>query len=1283
MRWNSWTVSFFQLMLAYFASVTFLFANSEPPFRNTPLPEIRIGVLAYRPKPQTLEQWRPLANHLNKTIPNYNFVIEALSYRELNEAVEQKKLDFTLTNSGHYVLLRKLYGLSSPLSTLAVLENGQTTTSFGGVIFSKNSNRAIQQLTDIKGKTIAVADTESLGGYQMQTYELHKIGLELPKDASLLITDMPHDNVVKMVLSGRADIGFVRTGVLEKMANEHKINMNDIKIINAQTHLNFPAHLSTRLYPEWPLSALPHVNEKLSRMVASVVFKLEEDSIVTQAMQIHGFNIPADYGVVDEMLRELRFPPYNFAPRFYLNDIWDKYSVYILALGTLSVFILVFILLKVWRQNLELKDKKWLYDKLSSHTRTVHWEVTPEGMYTYISPNVKDLLGYEAYELIHQVYFYMLRPHEEREVFKQTMFTIFDTQQPFYNIESRLVTKDGHMIWVLAYGFPIFDSNGALKGYRGSNMDITEQKVALDALKESEARFKALHNASFGGIAIHDKGLILDCNQGLATMSGYSIDELIGFNGLLLINEKTRLKVIENIAKGYEKPYDVVCVHKNGTEFPIRIQGKEIPYKGKNVRVVEFRDISEEKKAHEKLLLAASVFETAREGIVITDPHGNIIDVNESFTHITGYSRDEVLGKNPKILNSGRHSQEFYEAMWRSIITKEHWYGEIWNRRKNGEIYAQMLTITAIRNPSDHRINHYVALFSDITAIKAHEHQLQHIAHHDALTNLPNRLLLADRLNQGMIHARRRSQTLVVAYLDLDGFKAINDLYGHEVGDKLLIALAQQMKNTLREGDTLARMGGDEFVAVFQDIETIETSIPILKRLLEAAAVEVTIDDLFLHVSASLGVTFYPQSEELDADQLLRQADQAMYQAKLAGKNRYHIFDAIEDKTVRSYHENLETIRHALEARQFVLYYQPKVHMRTGLLVGVEALIRWRHPELGILPPSAFLPTIEQHPLSIDIGQWVIEEALCQIERWKSMGYTIAVSVNVGARQLQEYGFIDFMKTSLQAHPSVEPSLLSLEILETSALEDLTHISHLMKECLLLGIQFSMDDFGTGYSSLTYLKQLPVSLLKIDQSFVRDMLENSDDLSILKGILGLASAFNSEVIAEGVETIEHGELLLMLGCEFAQGYGIAHPMPPEELPLWLATWKPHSTWLTLSAVGNEHFTLLLAMVEHYAWVKSVEHYITGVHSILPILKSNACRFSALIESRGLPHYTKTGLKTLKKLHVEVHELAETLCTYKEKEEESKAREGLIALHVKSELLRQAIKKLAFSKVKVL
>jgi len=571
------------------------------------------------------------------------------------------------------------------------------------------------------------------------------------------------------------------------------------------------------------------------------------------------------------------------------------------------------------------------------------------------------------------------------------------------------------------------------------------------------------------------------------------------------------------------------------------------------------QELAERQASTNKLKLAAGVFTTAREGILITDTDGTIVDVNEAFSRITGFTRQEVLGQNPRMLGSGLQSPEFYTAMWRELLTKGHWYGEIWNRRKSGQVYAEMLTITTVRDESGQPRN-FVALFSDITALKEHETELNHMAHYDVLTGLPNRVLLADRLRQGMLQAERRGQLLAVVFLDLDGFKGVNDRYGHEAGDQLLMAVARNMKKSLREGDTLARLGGDEFVAVLADLDNAAAGVPLLGRLLEAAAQRTVFGELALKVSASMGVTFFPQDVDMEADQLLRQADQAMYQAKLAGKNRFQVFDTQHDSGMRSRHESLERIRLALQANELVLFYQPKVNMRTGTVMGAEALIRWQHPDKGLLPPASFLPLIEDSPLAIEIGEWVIETALRQIGQWRSQGLLLRVSVNVGARQLQQSNFVTRLSDTLASHPGIQSGDLSIEVLETSALQDLAGVSLVIAQCKDLGVDFALDDFGTGYSSLTYLKRLPVSLLKMDQSFVRDMLVDPDNQAILEAVIGLARAFRRAVIAEGVETIAHGTRLLEMGCDLAQGYGIARPMPAAAVPDWVASWRPDAAW---------------------------------------------------------------------------------------------------------------------------
>nr|WP_245537368.1 EAL domain-containing protein [Thiocystis violascens] len=664
---------------------------------------------------------------------------------------------------------------------------------------------------------------------------------------------------------------------------------------------------------------------------------------------------------------------------------------------------------------------------------------------------------------------------------------------------------------------------------------------------------------------------------------------------------------------------------------------------GKPLRMIgTYTDITAWKRSEEQLRLAASVFTHASEGIMITTAEGTIIDVNDAFTRITSYDRDEVLGRNPRLLTSGRQGREFYESMWRTLIEDGHWSGEIWNRRKNGEVYAEMQTISAVRDAQGSP-QHYVALFSDITALKEHQRQLEHIAHYDALTSLPNRVLLSCRLLQAMTQTKRRAQRLAVAYLDLDGFKAINDSHGHEAGDQLLMIVAGRMKQSLREGDTLARLGGDEFVAVLVDLGDETGSVPMLTRLLMAAAQPVPVEGLVLRVSASIGVTFYPQSEEVDADQLLRQADQAMYQAKLSGKNRYCFFDAEQDQSIRGHHANLEQIRRALTVSEFILHYQPKVNMRTGAVIGVEALIRWQHPERGLLAPALFLPVIEDHPLAIDLGEWVIETALTQMDVWRAGGLNLPVSVNIGARQLRQTNFVECLRARLLAHPDIVPNGLGLEVLETSAQEDLNRVSTVIDACREIGVLCALDDFGTGYSSLTYLKRLAVSLLKIDQSFVRDMLDDPEDLAIVESVLGLAAAFRHQALAEGVESLEQGEILLQLGCELAQGYGIARPMPGEAVPDWVRSWHPDRIWSQQQPLDRDELPILFAIVEHRAWMLAIEHALKGkgVCALGPDLHD--CHLGQWLAGEGAArHGARPAFQAIMRTHRRLHESARQL-----------------------------------------
>ena len=577
--------------------------------------------------------------------------------------------------------------------------------------------------------------------------------------------------------------------------------------------------------------------------------------------------------------------------------------------------------------------------------------------------------------------------------------------------------------------------------------------------------------------------------------------------------------------------------------------------------VLVAREISQRKRDEAQLRLAASVFTHAREGILITDAQGHIVMVNDTFTRITGYTSQEVVGQNPRLLKSGRHEPSFYADIWHALRTKGHWYGELWNCRKDGSLYAELLTISVVEDENGTPL-HYLGLFNDITAQKEHQAALEHIAHFDALTQLPNRVLLSDRLRQAMVQSQRSGLPMAVVFLDLDGFKAINDQHGHAVGDQLLVTLAQRLKKVLREGDTLARMGGDEFVAVLAALTGPNNPCePVLTRLLEAASEPVQVGDACLQISASLGVTLYPQ-DGADAEQLMRHADQAMYQAKQSGKNRYHLFDVATDNAIKSRSEQIDRIHQALRGHEMVLFYQPKVNMHTGQLVGAEALIRWQHPDKGLLAPGHFLPVLEGQALSTELDEWVLAQVFEQLSRWQQQELVLPVGVNISASSLQGPGFVQHLSALQARYPHLPASLIELEVLETSALQDLTATADIMRACREMGVRFALDDFGTGYSSLTYLRRLPADQLKIDQSFVRDMLDDPDDLAIVQGIMGLAAAFRREVIAEGVETQAHGKRLLAMGCELAQGYGIARPMPASLFPAWVANWQAQkSDWL--------------------------------------------------------------------------------------------------------------------------
>ena len=684
--------------------------------------------------------------------------------------------------------------------------------------------------------------------------------------------------------------------------------------------------------------------------------------------------------------------------------------------------------------------------------------------------------------------------------------------------------------------------------------------------------------------------------------------------------------------------------------------------------------IIQRKKADEKLHLFSRIFDQTHEGITITNTNGKIIDVNPTFCEITGYSRDEVLGQDPAMLSSGKQGPEFYADMWKSLNEYGYWQGEVWNRKKDGSVYAELLTISSIFDENNN-ISHHVGLFSDITLNKEQQKTLEFMAHYDVLTQLPNRTLFVDRFNQAIAHSKRSETILAICFLDLDEFKPVNDNYGHDVGDQLLIQVAERIQLNIREEDTVSRQGGDEFALLLGDIDTPFQGEQMLQRLNKSLAQPYIINQHIISVSASIGVVLYP-NENADLDTLLRFADQAMYQAKLAGRNQFKLFSAEQDKHSVEKQIQLKEIKTAINNQEFCLYYQPKVNMRTGDVFGAEALIRWLHPEKGLIPPLDFLPIIEGSELEVELGLWVINTALEQLDVWQKQGIEMEVSINISSHHLQSINFFSSLELALSKHPNVNSNLFQLEILESSALNDLVSISSIIKTCQnMLGVNIALDDFGTGYSSLTHLRNLPANTIKIDQSFVRDMLDDPNDYAIIDGVIGLADAFNREIIAEGVESTEHGLMLLLMGCDEAQGYGISRPIPADDIPAWLKQYQPNQVWLNY---GNKYHTAKEAKIKFLRL--TTQHWFDNFKQLLetatfsdigqPILNHKKCHHGAWIErAKKEQIFDETWINDLELAHENLHHTANELVAKYQENKHAISDESLKQLeHVFNEMI---------------
>ncbi|EED32477.1 ggef/eal/pas/pac-domain containing protein [gamma proteobacterium NOR5-3] len=700
-------------------------------------------------------------------------------------------------------------------------------------------------------------------------------------------------------------------------------------------------------------------------------------------------------------------------------------------------------------------------------------------------------------------------------------------------VDFRADLDSGEQRWFRAIGRSYANSEQTVTHAAGVLLDVTAQQSAQQYYDTFFQQPNGMH------LLASIEGDIKLANSAWELALGYTPEELIGKNFLELVHEEDRavtVKEMQNLSKGLKTLYfENRYRHKNGSYRVIAWSAAAADQD--SIICAVGRDISKENAAKQGLFQAAAVFKNSGEGILISDEKGLIRDVNAAFSQITGYSRDEAIGQATSLLRSGRHDAEFYKKMWHALKETGTWRGEIWNRRKSGAVFPELLTISKI----DGQNSGFVAIFTDITQLKETEEQLQKLAHYDPLTELPNRYLINERLQQSIRRAQRRSERLAVFFLDIDSFKNINDSLGHLAGDKLLAMTANRLRELLRDDDTVGRIGGDEFLMLLEDINSPDVATNIAEKIIGALRKPTILEGRSVSVSASVGISIYPDDGQT-AETLMSNADAAMYSAKEQGRNTFRFYS---ENLTRAAFQNVlidSALREAKSRNEFRLAFQPQIDIVTNSLLGLEVLLRWHHPTLGTVSPAQFIPQAERTGLIRDIGQWVLEQACLQGNKWLAEGLPFGrLAVNVSAPQFRAEDFVDQVRQVLE-YANFPPNRLELELTESVLVQDTEQLIGNMDELRAMGIQFAIDDFGTGYSSLSYLKKMPIDRLKLDKSFVDNISTDDNDRIIAEAVVALGQAMGLEVIAEGIEYEEQARALRDIGCTQFQGFLYGMPM---------------------------------------------------------------------------------------------------------------------------------------------
>jgi diguanylate cyclase (GGDEF)-like protein/PAS domain S-box-containing protein len=1122
---------------------------------------LSLGISAYRPETVMLSQWRPLADYLELKLPGYSIGLQILEPEELEQAAQRGELDLVLTNPAHYIAIRSGNLLSGAIATLVRREGDLALSVLGGVVFTAQGRDDIDTLDDLAGKRIALSGRYNLGGYAAPMTELRARGID-PDRIRISVVGAPHDRAVEAVLSGAADAGFVRTGVIEQMQQEGRLT-KPLKILEPRHLPGFPFALSTDLYPEWPLVALPSAGEVASRRIAGALLALEPDDPAARAAGIMGFTIPADYNRVEQVLRASRMPPFEHLPPIGWRDIWRQHRYALI--GTPAAFVAI-LGLALWLSlaNRHLSAERSRALRLSQRLEREHahletlvrtipdlvWLKDVDGVYLACNPRFEAFFGAPRQQIIGKTDDSFV-DRDTADLFREFDRRAMHTEGPCINEEWVTFARDGHRELLETTKVAMRDSDGTLIGILGIGHDITERQ-------RTEQDLRAITEYAAEGIWTSQlDGRYLYANPAALAMTGHTLDEL------------------------------------------------------------------------QTMTIADLVLPEEREHL-------------------------------------GRHLATLQMT---GTVDRDIWR---LRRKDGGQVEVE---ITSQQLP-DARL---LAIGRDFSHLRAHQDALFRAIYYDDLTGLPKRTLTLERLEQSLLRTRRDRTHLALSVLDLDHFGSINERFGHETGDRLLSAITRRFQSQLRSGDTLARVGGDEFALLMDDLAHPETASSLLDRLLATLRTPIELDGCEVMISASLGVTVFPEDDE-DPETLMRHATQAMYRAKELGRARVHHFDVEQDRALLTHMSAIKRFRAAIERDELRLHYQPKVDLKSAEPIGAEALIRWQHPERGLLLPADFLPRTEGTEVEIRLSAWVIEHALAQMVAWRSQGLALSVSINLPAAHLLLPGFADWLAAALKRQTVLSPGSLEIEILESAAIADMDVAVSRLAAIKATGVVISLDDFGTGFSSLAYLRRLPVDTLKIDRSFVSDMIEDPNALGVVEHVIRLAKIFGHKVIAEGVENLDDWLVLRQLGCDQGQGYGIARPMPPDAIPVWLEAWRRSGNWRDMPVIdfANNHAPLMVAGITHKRWVSALAEVVEDEALSLPSIDSaEQCPFGKWYRSLGQSRIVALPqAKAIEELHRHLHEIADTIVADLAAGERARARARLGDLQLVSDDLLEQIDRLA-------